>query len=288
MTVVLAAALIALHTGTPPSPAPSPSAAPSASAVPNAASTAPGRPVDPCGPILTEVTRPTVATSACTIRPHHVILESGWSNTITTGPGGSRATSYPQSFIHFGSWDPRLEFTVTPPNWNRTVSGTTVVDGNSDLAFGAKYELGYDANAVWGIGAQASTPSGDPNFTGGLPQYTADANWSVSMGSVYSIGGTFIFETLAGPDPRGVKGREGAFVPTFVLSASTQPAGQLYVEYVSVGHAAVGVGSRILYDYGYIRDLTPNTQVDVEYGYSPTPLQGQRQHYLGVGVSFMR
>ena len=260
----------------PPSPAPSPSA-----------TARPSVPPDPCGSILSEVTRPTVATSACTLRPHHAIIEDGWSNTVTTGPNGGATTSFAQTFIHFGSWDPHLEFTLTPPSWNHSVSGGAVADGASDMAFGAKRELGYDGNAVWGIGAQMSVPSGDNGFTGGLPQYAEDANWSISMGPEYSIGGTVAFETIAGLEPHGAEVRQGAFVPSFVLAAATNPTGQLYLEYASFSHAAVGLPSRILYDTGYVRDLTPDTQVDLEYGFSPTIVQGQRQHYVGIGMSFM-
>jgi hypothetical protein len=88
--------------GTAASPAPSPSPTPSA-------------PSDPCGSILSIVTRPTVTTSVCTVRPHDVLIESGYTNTQTAGARGGTTVAYPHAYLRFGTSDPRLEFDVTPP-----------------------------------------------------------------------------------------------------------------------------------------------------------------------------
>src|ERR1700727_2398395 len=71
------------------SPAPSPAASVAAAAGPS----------DPCGSIISIVTRPTVTTSVCTVRTGRVLIENGYTNTTTTGPGGGVTVSYPQSLI---------------------------------------------------------------------------------------------------------------------------------------------------------------------------------------------
>jgi hypothetical protein len=52
-----------------------------------------------------------------------VLLENGWTNTVTTGPGSGNVAAYPQSFLHIGTFDPHLEFTFGPPSFNRSSVG---------------------------------------------------------------------------------------------------------------------------------------------------------------------
>ena len=242
---------------------------------------------DPCGSINSLVTRPTISTSACTVRPHHVLVENGWSNTIITDPGGGATTSFTQTFIHFGTWDPHLEFAVTPPSWNRSTVGGTVVEGASDVNVGAKYELGYDEKAVWGVNGQISFPTGDVGYTAGGPQYTANLDWGYTLNPVYSLAGTMSVNSLTGFDSSGDLGRFSAFDPALVLSAGLSTSTQAFAEYAYFSKAGPDVGAKSVIDFGLVRVLTPNSQADVEYGYSPTTLAGQRQHYIGIGFSFM-
>jgi hypothetical protein len=130
-----------------------------------APSPSPKVPSDPCGSIASLVDRPTVATSPCTVRPGRALLENGWTNTVTTGPGGGNIATYPQSFLRVGTFDPDLEFTFGPPSFNRLSSGGSFVGGWSDINLGAKYELGYTSKAVWGIGAIVSFPTGSRAVT---------------------------------------------------------------------------------------------------------------------------
>jgi opacity protein-like surface antigen len=228
-----------------------------------------------------------VATSACTVRPHHVLVENGWSNTITTGPGGGPSTSYTQTFIHFGTWNPRLEFGVTPPSWNRSTAGGVVIDGTSDANFGAKYELGYNEKAVWAVNGQVSVPSGDPGFTSGAMQYTGNFDWTYTLNSEYGLAGTLSFNSLTGFDANNNVRRFSAFIPAVVLTAGSPANAQAFVEYAYFSHAGLGLPGKTLFDLGLVRDFTPNVFVDVEYGYSPTSINGQKQHYVGFGLSFM-
>ena len=242
---------------------------------------------DPCGSINSLVTRPTISTSACTVRPHHVLVENGWSNTIATGSGAGATTSFTQTFIHFGTWDPHLEFAVTPPSWNRSNAGGSVVEGASDVNFGAKYELGYDADAVWGANVQVSVPSGDVGFTAGAPQYTANLDWTYTVNPVYSLAGTISLDSLAGFDAKGDLRRFDAFEPAVVLSAGLSPSSQAFLEYGYFSRSGPDIGAKTVIDLGLVRVLTPHSQADVEFGFSPTSVAGQKTHYIGVGFSFM-
>jgi hypothetical protein len=91
--------------------APAALAAPSPSPPVTSPSPAPNAPSDPCGSILSIVNRPTVSTGVCTVRPGHVVLENGYTNTTTTGAGGGGSSAlYPQSVLRAGSFDPHLDF----------------------------------------------------------------------------------------------------------------------------------------------------------------------------------
>jgi hypothetical protein len=258
------------------SPAPSPSPSPSPSA-----------PSDPCGSILSIVTRPTVTTSVCTVRPHNVLIEGGYSNTQTTGAGGGTSVAYPQAYLRFGTSDPRLEFDVTPPSTNASSVGGTTAGGASDVGLGAKYELGYSVRWLYGVNAAITYPTGSRAFSAGADQYAGNFNWSYTVNQVIGLSGTMGFNSLSGFDAANVPQSYFAFVPSFVASASLPGPSEFYVEYTYFTQAGVGLGGKNLIDSAFLRDFGNSIQLDVEYGFSPTLLDGQRQHYLGAGASFM-
>src|SRR5579863_9656116 len=138
----------------PPSPSPSPAATPTA--VP-----------DPCASLLSIVNRPTFGTGVCTVRSGHVLIENGYTNLVTTGPAGGNTATYPQSLVRIGTSDPHLDVEVGPIAENHSSVGGTFAAGLSDLAIGAKYEIGYSANADWGINAVVTIPTGATAFSAG-------------------------------------------------------------------------------------------------------------------------
>jgi hypothetical protein len=261
----------------------SPSPSPAASATPSALS-------DPCGSILSIVNRPTISTGVCTVQTGHFVVENGYSNTVTTGPGGGNTAMAGQNDvgIRIGTFDPHLDIEFTPPNYMRSSVGGSTATGSSDMVIGAKYELGYSAKALWGVAGFVSLPSGTPAFTAGNAQYTGDFNWGYTINSVFGVNGTFAFNALSGATPSGQPQSYFTFIPSLEATAAL-PGGpsELYGEYAYYSHAGPTLGSKNLFDFGYIRDFGSHVQFDVEYGFSPTLLNGQKQHYIGAGLSFM-
>jgi hypothetical protein len=254
-------------------PAPAPSPTPSA-------------PADPCGSLLSIVTRPTVATSVCTVRAGHELVESGYTNTTTTGPGGGHTVSYPQALVRVGM-SGRAELDVTPPSYNRTSAGGGFASGTSDAAFGLKWELGYNARAAWGANVQVSAPTGSAAFSANATQYIGNANWSYTLNSVFSLNGTFGFDSLAAPNAAGLTQRYSAFVPSIDLAAGLPAGSQVSIEYSSFSSAGPGFGAKDLVDFAYQRDIGQHVQFDLEYGFQPNLINGQRMHYVGAGLSLM-
>lgn len=243
---------------------------------------------DPCGSIISIVTRPTVTTSVCTVRPHRVLLENGYTNTVTTGSEGGTTASYPQSYLRFGSANPHIEFDVTPPSESRSSVGGSLADGSTDTGLGMKYELGYSARWIYGINGAVTFPTGTKAFSAGNPQYTGNFNWSYTVNSVIGLAGTVGFNAFSGLSSSGLPQSYFAIVPSFLVTASLPGSpSELFAEYVYYSQAGVGLGDKHLFDFGYERDLGDRVQLDAEYGFSPTPLAGQRQRYVGAGASFM-
>jgi hypothetical protein len=261
--------------------------APAASPSPSPTST-PSAPSDPCGSILSIVNRPTVTTGVCTVRTGHFLLENGYTNTTTTGPGGGSNGNYPQSLLRIGTADPHLDFEFGFPSAETSSVGQPTVAGTSDVSLATKYELGYSANALWGLYGAITYPTGSKAFSAGNAQFTGDLNGAYTINSEFSLAGTLSFDALSGINSGGVAQSYFAFIPSLELTAAL-PGGpsQVSAEYAYFSAAGPNLPSKSLIDFVYQRDLGGHVQFDVEYGFSPTVIFGQTQHYVGAGLSFM-
>jgi hypothetical protein len=253
-----------------------------------AASPTPAAPSDPCGSILSIVNRPTVSTGVCTVRTGHFDVETGYTNTTTTGAGGGSNANYPQALIRFGTANPHVDLEFSPPSYETTTVGVPFTTGSSDVGLGMKAELGFSANADWGANIAVAFPTGSRAFTAGNAQFTGNFNGAYTINSEFSLAGTLSFNALSGTNAAGAAQSYFAFIPSLELSAAL-PGGpsQISAEYAYFSAAGPGLGSKSLIDFVYQRDFGSHLQFDVEYGFSPTPINGQRQHYIGSGLSFM-
>ncbi|HET6276519.1 MAG TPA: hypothetical protein VFE16_11380 [Candidatus Cybelea sp.] len=257
---------------TAPNPSPSPSATPS----------------DPCGSLLSIVNRPTVTTGVCTVRTGHVDLENGYTNTTTAGTGGGSSALYPQSVIRIGTFDPHLDFEFGFPSAETSSVGEPRSIGSTDISLASKYELGYSSNAFWGIYGAVTVPTGTKAFSAGNAEFTGDLDGAYAINSEFSLAGTLSFNALSGLNSGGLAQSYFAFIPSLELSAAL-PGGpsQISAEYAYYSAAGPNLPAKSLIDFVYQRDFGNHFQFDVEYGFSPTLINGQTQHYIGAGLSLM-
>jgi hypothetical protein len=234
------------------------------------------------------VNRPTIGTGVCTVQTGHFDIETGYTNTDTTGPGGSVTGNYPQGLIRVGTADTHLDFEVGTPTFNTSNAAGTVTSGWSDLSIGAKYEIGYTSQLVYGVNGVVTVPTGKPAFSAGNAQFTGNFNWGYTVNSEFGLAGTLGFNALSAYNAGGQPQSYFAFIPTIMATAAL-PGGpsELFGEYAYFSQAGPNLGSKSYFDFGYVRDFGPHVQFDVEYGFSPTTINLQKQHYIGAGLSFM-
>jgi hypothetical protein len=242
---------------------------------------------DPCGSILSIVNRPTVTTGTCTVRTGNFDLEDGYTNTTTTGLGGGSGVNYPQSLIRVGTADPHFDLEFGPPSLQTSTAGEPRVMGSSDVDLGAKYELGYSTRWLYGVNGLVTFPTGSQAFTAGGTQFTGNFNWGYTVNPIIGLDGSLSFNSFSGFNTAHNAQSYFAFVPSLEVTASLPGPSEFFGEYAYFSQAGVGLGSKSLIDFGYVRDLGEHAQLDIEYGFSPTLLDGQKEHYLGAGASFM-
>jgi hypothetical protein len=262
-----------------PAPAPSASPSPAPSATPSAIGPALGN-NDPCTSLGAIVTRPTVTNSVCTVRPNHVLIETGYQNT--TADGGGNSVAYPQALIRVGTAIPALEFDLAPPGVARTNGGGTVTSGATDVGAGLKYVFGYTPKFSYGGQVFFTAPTGTNGFSAGGTQTTYALQAGYTLNATFSLAAALQdFSLLAGGTQR-----YSSFVPSLVLSAALPNSTSLFAEAAQFTKATgPGTPTRTQYIVGAYHDFGQRLQVDLDTGFSPTTATG-KYHYVGVGASY--
>jgi hypothetical protein len=233
---------------------------------------------DPCTSLSAIVTRPSVTNSVCTVRPNHVLVETGYQNT--TASGGGNTVAYPQSLIRVGTSVPALEFDVAPPSLARTnASGLTT--GTTDAGAGLKYVFGYTPKFNYGGQIFVTAPTGLNGFSAGGSQTTYALQAGYTLSPVFSLAGAAQMASLTNGAARW-----SSFFPSLVLSASLPNSTSVFGE-VAQFSQATGPGSptRTQYILGAYHDFGARLQIDASVGISPTVATG-KYHYVGFGASY--
>ncbi len=238
---------------------------------------------NPCGSILSIVNRPAITTTTCNVQPGHVEVESGWSTMVTTGAAGGIVSGGGITGIRIGT-APHLDLLLAPPIRSNSSSGTS---GWSDSGFGLRDVLGYSSKWLWGVNGVVTVPTGCRACTAGGMQYTGNFNWAYTVNATIGVSGTFGFNQFRGYNSSGGAQPYFAFAPSLEATANLPGPSMLFAEYAYYSQAGIGLGGKSIVDAGYVHGVGSNLAVDIEVGESPTLLAGQRQHYVGAGLTFM-
>jgi len=234
---------------------------------------------DPCTSISALVTRPSVTNSVCTVRPNHVLVETGYQNL--SNEGGGNAVTYPQALIRVGLPIPALEFDLTPPQISRGNAGGAVTTGSTDVGAGLKYVFGYTPKFNYGGQVFFTAPTGLNGASAGGTTTSYALNAGYTLNSVFSLAGT----VTALSQTNGAQ-RWPSLVPSLVLGVTLPNATGLNLEIAQFTHAnGPSTPTRTQYLLGIYRDIGPRVQLDTSFAVSPTAATG-RYKYVGFGASF--
>ena len=270
------------QTGAPAAPtpaaAPSASPAPSPTAAPSAYFPALGN-NDPCTSLSAIVTRPTVTNTVCTVRPNHILVETGYQNT--TADGGSNTVAYPQTLIRVGTVIPALELQVQPPSIARASAGGVVSRGTADVGAGLKYVFGYTPKFNYGGQVFVTAPTGTNGFSAGGTDVFYGLQAGYTLSSVFSLSAAVQDQSLTNGAQRWT-----SIVPSLALGVALPNSTNLFGE-IAQFTKAVGPGTptRTQYILGANHDFGSRLQVDAETGFSRTVSTG-KYHYVGFGLSY--
>ena len=237
-------------------------------------------PNDPCTSLSAIVTRPTVTNSVCTVRPGHVLLETGFQSTTATGAGTT--TQVPQALLRIGSDLGGLEFDLQLPSYQH--ASANGASGVSDGGIGLKYVLGASPKLNYGLQFSVTVPTGTSGFSAGGTVQNYAVNGALALGPIFALEST---QNLSLVSNGSVSWR--SYQPTLVLAAAIpSTALSLFGEaaqFTNANGPATPTRTQLIGGASY--DLTTRLQADVEYGFSPTAATG-KYHYFGVGLSYYR
>ncbi|HEY4442377.1 MAG TPA: hypothetical protein VGN14_18100 [Candidatus Elarobacter sp.] len=234
---------------------------------------------DPCTSLSAIVTRPSVSNSVCTVRPNHVLVETGYTNT--SADGGGNSVAYPQTLIRVGTRVPALELDVAPPSYARASAGGGVSSGTTDVGAGLKYVLGYTPKLSYGAQVFFTAPTGTNGFSAGGTNANYALQGAYTLSSVFSLSGAAQIFSFANNGAR-----YSSFVPSLVLGASLPNSNGVFAEIAQFTHATgTGTPTRTQYLVGATHDVGQRLQLDVEGGFSPSVATG-KYRFVGFGASY--
>ncbi len=238
--------------------------------------------VDPCANLFALVSRPTVTTSSCAVKPKDALLEFGYVNAATAGSGNS--STLPSAALRVGL-SRNLEADALIPTFSRT-SAQPVAAGFGDAAAGLKYQFGYSRNSINAVNAFFTGATGAKAFTGGSGGATVSYDVSYALSSKFGLAGTLGYNSFALQGVDSIARRYWSLNPSIVLANSFQKAIQGYVEFYGATASGPRQTGRYCFDGGFQGDLSQHLQLDGSIGTLCTNIVGNSAHYVSFGGAY--
>jgi hypothetical protein len=234
---------------------------------------------DPCTSISAIVSRPTTGNSVCTVRPGHVLFETGYQNLSASGVGNT--ISVPQTLIRIGTSFHAVEIDIVPPSYQHLPGNGATAFGATDTALGLKSVIGTTPRFAYGVQAQTSVPTGTGPITAKGANLFGALNVSYVLSPFFSLGGS-----LAEQSTTNGSQRWGQIIPALSVSTSLPESCSLFAEVAAFSSATgPGTSTRVQYILGASHALTKRLQIDLEGGFSPTVSAG-KYSFIGFGAAY--
>jgi hypothetical protein len=260
------------------------SPAPAMSPAPAASPTAAAGPADPCAALSSLVSRPTFGTSACAVKPHDLLIESGYTNLTASGNGAGRSVTYPQASLRVGV-APNLEFDLDPGSVTR-LSGPPEFTGISDTSLGIKYEFGYTSRLLFGANVLYTANTGDPAVSGNGDGVLANLNGALTLSPAVGLFATLGYNAQsAGSTAAPLRYR--GIDPSLGGSVSLPAALTFALEGFGQSSTGPGLGGRYGADAALERDVGSRLQLDVNYFQYFGAQSGTHLHAIGFGAAYL-
>jgi len=252
-------------------PAPSPPATPSPSS-------------DPCLQIGSLVSRPTISTSPCSVKAGDVLIETGYSNTSTSGPGGSHTLLYPQAAVRVGL-PGKLEFDLDPSSFTRE-SGTPATSGTTDAMLGLHYEFGYTGNLVYAVNALYTLNTGTPAFSGNGDGERLNVEAAYTLSPALGLFSTLGYATQSAGTV-SVPARVRTFAPSLGLTLTLPKGFDVLGEGFGTTSNAPGEGGSYAVDVAAQKTIGSRVLLDANFFAYPPAQGNSHQTVAGFGASYL-
>lgn len=236
----------------------------------------------------------TVNGSPCAVPAGEVVVESGYRNQVTTGPGTSWLVTYPNPVVRFGIANGN-EIVVSPPlafsfRTGANLGGTFVpASGIQDAGIGFKHELRdlpwmQDALEVF-VTLPTGFPPGPHGFTFSIPTYLLGYSASFGLSNRLGVTTTQNFSITAGTTAGGGVQPYFSYQPSLGFSyALSMRTALLLQDQLTMPTAPGGpMGNR-----GFVavqQSVGAGIVLDVEFEQNFLPLPGFNQHAVGAGLT---
>jgi opacity protein-like surface antigen len=239
---------------------------------------------DPCaGPseLLAIIDRPTGSDSPCVVKPGKVLVEAGYQYQRLFTVDGYQ-NQLPQAEFRLGL-PYNNEINLLAPNYvNQHISNQGNFSGSTAAVFGLKHELGYTSKWIYTIEALFTVPSGSSSYGSDGWGYALNGIINYSITSAISI--TAMIGVTSETDPTASGGgRFNSFNPDVTLTWQLTPKFQIYGEVYGQTKTSAVNSSGYNTDMGMQYLITPNIEVDAEYGVRLSGNLIGFQHYFGAG-----
>ncbi len=239
-------------------------------------------PADPCASLLAVLNRPTNANSVCVAKSWQSIIEMG-TQYSKSYPNQGHEYNFPDAELRLGL-PAGNELNVQLPNYIAAYpKDEAAVFGYTATVLGYKHQFEPQGPLVLGMESLFTLPSGDSNFGSEGLGITVNGllNYNITQSTALALMLGYSSLTTAANVAEGK--RYNSITQDVVLSWLATDNLQFYAEVYGETKTSAENDAGYNADAGIQYLITPDIEVDIEYGQRLSGQLGNFSHYYGMG-----